>query len=79
MFHLQHAGVPVRVMGVGVFELPAAVDVITFVILMVGQGLAGPTRNARVGVIIGCVKGKVHGQLTPHDKLLEIGVFGCLE
>jgi hypothetical protein len=66
-------------MGAGGFKLPTAVDIIPFVMLMLGQGLLSPARNTRVGVIISCVTGKVHSQLTPHDKLLEIGVFGSLE
>ena len=79
MFHLQHAGVPIGIMGCSRFELTTAVDVITLVLLMLGKRLVGPAWNARIGVIIGCIIGKVHSQLASHDELFEIGVLGSLE
>lgn len=74
VFHLVHRGVPVRVVGLRVLELPASVDEGPAVGGVCRERPPRPGRHTAVAVVIGREIDKVERQLAPDNDLIEVAL-----
>src|SRR5918998_2337268 len=72
--HLVHRRVPVLVVGLGVLELLAGVEVLTLVVFLLLKGFSGPVRQTGELIVVGGVMAKVHRKFAAYDQLFEVRV-----